>query len=74
MKVSNQGNIETIITDHMFQELCKEHKEWDDELNNIYGILKVQLSSSDMKKLQNEEIQWIKDRDAKVKKAPPILD
>jgi uncharacterized protein YecT (DUF1311 family) len=55
-------------TNDMFQEVCKEHKEWDDELNNIYGILKVQLSPSDMKKLQNEEIQWLKDRDAKAKK------
>jgi Uncharacterized protein conserved in bacteria len=55
-------------TNDMFQEVCKEHKEWDYELNNIYGILKVQLSPSDMKNLQNEEIQWIKDRDAKAKK------
>jgi Uncharacterized protein conserved in bacteria len=55
-------------TNDLYQEECKEHKEWDDELNNIYGILKVQLSPSDMKKLQNEEIQWIKDRDAKAKK------
>jgi uncharacterized protein YecT (DUF1311 family) len=56
-------------TNDLYQEECKEHKVWDDELNNIYGILKVQLSPSDMKKLQNEEIQWIKDRDAKAKKA-----
>lgn len=55
-------------TNDMFQEVCKEYKEWDDELNNIYGILKVQLSPIDMKNLQNEEIQWIKDRDAKAKK------
>ncbi|WP_160684074.1 lysozyme inhibitor LprI family protein [Clostridium sp. C2-6-12] len=55
-------------TNDMYQEEIKEHKEWDDELNKIYGILKGQLSQSDMKKLQNEEIQWIKDRDAKAKK------
>lgn len=61
-------NYDEAPTNDMFQEVCKEHKEWDDELNNIYGILKVQLSPSDMKKLQNEEIQWIKDRDAKAKK------
>jgi uncharacterized protein YecT (DUF1311 family) len=61
-------NYDAAPTNDMFQEVCKEHKEWDYKLNNIYGILKVQLSTSDMKKLQNEEIQWIKDRDAKAKK------
>ena len=51
----------------MYQEECKEHKEWDDELNDIYSVLKAQLSPSDMKNLQSEEIQWIKDRDTKAK-------
>ena len=54
-------------TNDMYQESCKKYKQWDDELNDIYGILKVQLSTSDMKNLQSEEIQWIKDRDAKAK-------
>ena len=57
-----------ITTNDMYQEACKEQKQWDDILNEIYGILKVQLSDSDMKKLQSEEIQWIKDRDEKAKK------
>ncbi|MBK5242180.1 lysozyme inhibitor LprI family protein [Clostridium sp.] len=43
-------------------------KQWDAALNEIYNVLKGQLSSSDMKKLQSEEIQWISDRDAKAKK------
>jgi uncharacterized protein YecT (DUF1311 family) len=55
-------------TNDMYQEACKEYKQWDDALNEIYGLLKIQLSTSDMKKLQSEEIQWIKDRDAKAKK------
>lgn len=55
-------------TNDMYQEACKEHKQWDDALNEIYGVLKAQLPASDMKKLQNEELQWIKDRDAKAKK------
>ena len=55
-------------THDMYQEACKEYKQWDDALNEIYGVLKAQLPASDMKKLQNEEIQWIKDRDAKAKK------
>lgn len=52
----------------MYQEACREYKQWDDVLNEIYGVLKAQLPASDMKKLQNEELQWIKDRDAKAKK------
>lgn len=55
-------------TNDMYQEACKEYKQWDDVLNEIYGVLKSQLSASDMKKLQSEEIQWIKDRDDKAKK------
>lgn len=43
-------------------------KQWDAALNEIYNVLKGQLSSSDMKKLQSEEIQWISNRDAKAKK------
>ena len=54
-------------TNDMYQKACKEYKQWDDALNEIYGVLKVQLSESDMKGLQREEIQWIKDRDAKAK-------
>ncbi|MDT8715341.1 DUF1311 domain-containing protein [Clostridium sp. 19966] len=56
-------------TNDMYQQACEEYKQWDDELNAIYGILKGQLSSSDMKNLQTEELGWIKDRDAKAKKA-----
>lgn len=38
---------------------------WDDELNVIYKDLKSKMSPSDFKKLESEQIQWIKDRDAK---------
>ena len=47
----------------------ERHKRWDTALNESYNVLKAQLSSSAMKKLQSEEIQWISDRDAKAKKA-----
>lgn len=63
-----ESNNAAVTTNDMYQEVCKSQKQWDDVLNEIYGVLKVQLSSSDMKKLQNEEIQWIKDRDDKAKK------
>lgn len=47
----------------------ERYKRWDAALNEIYGVLKGQLSASDMKKLQSEEIQWISNRDAKAKEA-----
>ena len=47
----------------------ESYRRWDAALNEIYNILKTQLSSSDMKKLQSEEIQWISTRDAKAKEA-----
>lgn len=47
----------------------EKYKRWDSALNEIYNVLKTQLSSNDMKKLQSEELQWISDRDAKAKKA-----
>jgi len=45
----------------------ERYKQWDVVLNEIYGVLKNQLSTNDMKSLQNEEIEWIKKRDAKAK-------
>lgn len=54
-------------TNDMYQHVCNEYKQWDDALNEVYGVLEAQLSASDMKKLQSEESQWIKDRDDKAK-------
>lgn len=38
--------------------------KWDDLLNEIYGELKSQLSSSEMSSLKAEQRQWISNRDA----------
>lgn len=54
-------------TKDMRDHANERYKQWDTALNEIYGVLKGQLSASDMKNLQNEEIQWIKKRDAKAK-------
>ncbi|GAA0075811.1 hypothetical protein UT300005_01890 [Clostridium sp. CTA-5] len=53
----------TGITANMVSAAGERHKRWDDALNEIYGVLKKQLSSDDMKKLENEEIKWISCRD-----------
>lgn len=46
-------------TFEMREAASKEYKLWDDVLNEIYGVLKTQLSSIDMSKLKKEEIKWI---------------
>ncbi|AOR25177.1 lysozyme inhibitor LprI family protein [Clostridium taeniosporum] len=51
----------------MISAATERNKRWDDALNEIYGVLKEQLSSDDMKKLENEEIKWISYRDDKAK-------
>ncbi|MED4287435.1 DUF1311 domain-containing protein [Priestia megaterium] len=50
------------------QQYGQNYKAWDDLLNEIYGVLKTQLSSSEMSKLQADQRQWIKSRDAAAQK------
>jgi len=47
----------------------KQYTEWDKVLNEIYGVLKQQLSADDMKKLETEESKWIKEKEARAEKA-----
>ena len=42
---------------------------WDDLLNEIYGVLKEQLSAEEMEQLQKEQRDWIKYRDDTALKA-----
>lgn len=48
----------------MKEQSSKVLKKWDDELNEIYGVLKSQLSSDEMASLKEEQLQWIASRDA----------
>ncbi|MBK1813810.1 DUF1311 domain-containing protein [Clostridium sp. YIM B02505] len=41
------------------------YKQWDGALNEIYGVLKKQLSQSEINELQAEEVKWITYRDKK---------
>lgn len=47
----------------------KQYESWDKALNEIYSVLKQQLPADEMKKVQAEEIQWIKEKEDKAKKA-----
>lgn len=43
----------------------QEYERWDAALNEIYGVLKTQLSKTEISSLEKEEVQWIKDKQAK---------
>lgn len=53
----------------MKRAAAEEYSRWDDALNEIYGVLKTELSATDMSKLQEEQIQWISDKENKAKTA-----
>lgn len=44
------------------------YKKWDIALNEIYNYLKENLPKDQFNKLQKEEVQWIKDKEANAKK------
>lgn len=60
---------ESGVTNAMRIYANKQYESWDKALNEIYGVLKQQLSADEMKKLNTEEVQWIKEKEAKAKKA-----
>ncbi|MDO5516479.1 MAG: lysozyme inhibitor LprI family protein [Clostridium sp.] len=45
-----------------------EYRRWDDVLNEIYSVLKGQLSSSAMSSLEGEELDWIKYKENEAKR------
>ncbi|MER2171166.1 MAG: lysozyme inhibitor LprI family protein [Psychrobacillus psychrodurans] len=48
-------------------------KKWDNALNEIYGVLKKQLSADEMSSLQEEQRNWIKQRDQKAKEESSVF-
>ncbi|NQX44303.1 DUF1311 domain-containing protein [Paenibacillus tritici] len=57
------------ITADMKEAASKEHERWDKALNEIYQVLKQQLSETDMAALKKEQLSWIKERDETAAKA-----
>ena len=47
----------------------EEYDRWDKALNEIYSVLKENLSKDEMSKLEAEETKWIKDKEEKAKEA-----
>ncbi|WP_188456039.1 lysozyme inhibitor LprI family protein [Virgibacillus oceani] len=58
----------TTITELEEQE-AERYKNWDEELNEIYGVLKEQLPAEQMDKLREEQRSWVKHRDEAAKEA-----
>lgn len=48
-------------------------KKWDNALNEIYGVLKKQLSAVEMNSLKEEQRNWIKQRDQKAKEESSVF-
>ena len=42
----------------------EEYRIWDDLLNQLWQVLKKVLPEEEMRQLTNEELQWIKDKEA----------
>lgn len=59
---------DTGVTLAMRSYAQKEYDMYDKELNDIYGLLKKELSPEVMKSLQAEEVEWIEQKEAKAKK------
>ncbi|MCZ8534281.1 lysozyme inhibitor LprI family protein [Psychrobacillus psychrodurans] len=49
-------------------------RKWDNALNEIYGVLKKQLSANEMSSLKEEQRNWIKQRDQKAKEESSVFE
>ncbi|MFE3573536.1 lysozyme inhibitor LprI family protein, partial [Lysinibacillus sp. NPDC059133] len=67
------ADLEHLYTNKDNTEILKAEKEtykrWDNVLNEIYALLKQQLSSGDMESLKGVQIKWIKDKESSAKNA-----
>lgn len=64
-----QDLIDNGTTDSMLSDTKSLTDEWDRELNIVYNLVLDQLNSSEKEKVRVQQRQWLKSRDAKVKKA-----
>ncbi|MFE6137957.1 lysozyme inhibitor LprI family protein [Bacillus sp. NPDC057893] len=57
------------ITTEMKEGEGKRYEAWDKALNEIYGVLKMQLPTSEMNTLREKQREWITYRDQKAEEA-----
>ena len=53
----------------MIQQEEARLKRWDEALNEIYEVLKTQLTTDEMEKLRIEQLDWLEARDVTAKEA-----
>lgn len=53
----------------MEEQETERYKNWDEALNEIYGLLKEGLSTEQMDKLREEQRNWIKQKHVTFKTA-----
>ena len=53
----------------MERQEAERYKNWDKELNEIYGVLKEQLSIEQMDKLRVEQRNWVEHRNEVAKES-----
>ncbi|MEK5071442.1 lysozyme inhibitor LprI family protein [Sporosarcina sp. FSL K6-1508] len=51
------------VTSELIEAESERYERWDDALNEIYGVLKTQLSESEMNALRKKQRAWIAYRD-----------
>lgn len=51
------------------EEEAKRYNKWDEELNEIYGMLEKQLSTEQMDELREEQRKWVIQRDELAKES-----
>lgn len=51
------------VTSELIEAESERYERWDDALNEIYGVLKIQLSESEMNALREKQRSWIAYRD-----------
>ncbi|WP_212934555.1 lysozyme inhibitor LprI family protein [Bacillus hominis] len=57
------------ITTEMKEGESKRYEAWDNALNEIYGVLKMQLPTKEMNTLREKQREWITYRDQKAEEA-----
>jgi uncharacterized protein YecT (DUF1311 family) len=56
------------VTNAMKNYYGVSYEKYDDALNEIYSLLKKELSPEDMKELKAEQVKWIEEKEAKAEK------
>lgn len=70
IKKETEDKLKGVMTSEMVEQVQEDiYKTWDVELNEIYGVLKDQLSKEQMDKLREEQRSWITHRDEAAKEA-----